>query len=251
MSEKKHLPVWTRILLAFFGLLGLLVIGFVIWGSTPAKPMPEALTALQPDSKVTVETGKWLIFTPLQSHPTTGFIFYPGGRVDYRAYAPSAHQIAAQGYLVVIVHVPLNLAVLNPAAAADVIAAFPGIQHWVVAGHSLGGSMAANFTHAHPEAVQGLVFWASYPAGSDDLTMSEVKVLSVSGTLDGLSTPADIEASRALLPSDAIFVLIEGGDHAQFGWYGPQSGDNPAAISRADQQNQVVQATLDFLAGLK
>jgi pimeloyl-ACP methyl ester carboxylesterase len=251
MAEKKRLPVWTRVLLVFLGLLALFTLGFVIWGSTPAKPMPEALTALQSDSTVMVQTGKWLVFTPLASQPVTGLIIYPGGRVDYRAYAPAAHQIAVQGYLVVIVHVPLNLAVFNPAAAASVIAAFPEIQHWSVGGHSLGGSMAANFVHSHPGTVQGLVLWASYPAGSDDLSSSGLKVLSISGTLDGLSTPARIEASRALLPADTAFVPIEGGDHAQFGWYGPQAGDNPAKISREDQQSQIVQATINFLFGLK
>ncbi|MBE3067162.1 MAG: alpha/beta hydrolase [Chloroflexi bacterium] len=251
MAEKQRLSAFTRILLVFLGLLAVLAIGFVIWGLTPAKPMAEALTALQLDSAVTVETGKWLILAPQASRPTTGFIIYPGGRVDYRAYAPAAHQIAAQGNLVVIVHVPLNLAVFNPGAAAEVIAAYPEILHWAVGGHSLGGSMAANYVHSHPGTVQGLVLWASYPAGSDDLSSSGLKVLSISGTLDGLSTPTKIEASRVLLPADTIFVPIEGGDHAQFGWYGPQSGDNPATISREDQQNQIVQATLEFLIGLK
>jgi len=251
MAEKKHIRVWPRILLGFLGLLIVIVIGFVVWGSTPSKPMPEALSALQSDPMVQVETGKWLVFNPLISQPTTGFIFYPGGRVDFRAYAPAAHQIAAQGYLVVIVHMPLNLAVLAPAAAAEVIAAFPEIQHWVVGGHSLGGSMAANFAHSHPGIAQGLVLWASYPAGSDDLSSSLLKVLSISGTLDGLSTPAKIDASRTLLPPDATFVPIEGGNHAQFGWYGPQSGDNPAKISREEQQTQIIQATTNFLAGLR
>jgi hypothetical protein len=251
MVEKKRLPAWARILLLVLGLLAVLVLGFIGWGSTPAKPMPEALTALQSDSTVKVEAGKWLVFSPLASKPTSGFIFYPGGRVDYRAYAPAAHQVAAHGILVVIVHMPLNLAVFNPGAAADVIAAYPEIQYWAVGGHSLGGSMAANFVHSHPSAVQGLVLWASYPASSDNLVLSRLKILSISGTLDGLSTPAKVEASRALLPVDTIFVPIEGGDHAQFGWYGPQAGDNPATISRADQQNQIIQATLDFLAGLK
>jgi predicted alpha/beta-hydrolase family hydrolase len=236
---------WTSILLA------VLVGGFILWGETPAKPMPEALTALQSDAQVTVTTGKWLVFTPAASQPETGFIIYPGGRVDYRAYAPAAHQIAAQGYLVVIVHMPLNLAVTNAAAAADVIAAYPSIKHWAVGGHSLGGSMAANFAHSHPGVAQGLVLWASYPAGSDNLSMSGLKVLSISGTLDGLSTPEKIAASVPLLPADTIWVPIEGGDHAQFGWYGQQSGDNPATISREDQQAQIVQATVEFLTKFK
>ena len=251
MSEKKRLPVWTRIMLAVFGLLAALVLGFVAWGSTPARPMAEALTALQTDAKVTVETGKWLVFTSPASHPTTGFIIYPGGRVDYRAYAPAARQIAAQGYLVVIVHVPLNLAVFNPGAAADVIATHPEIQHWAVGGHSLGGAMAANFVYTHPAAVEGLVLWASYPAASNDLNQSGVHALSISGTLDGLSTPEKIAASHAWLPDSTVWVPIAGADHAQFGWYGPQAGDNAASITREVQQQQIVQATIKFLESLR
>jgi pimeloyl-ACP methyl ester carboxylesterase len=242
---------FVRIGIWVLGLLAVLIGGFVLWGETPASPMPEALSALKSDAHVTVAAGSWIVFQPVDVLPDTGFIIYPGGRVDYRAYAPAAHEIAAHGYLVVIVHMPLNLAVTDIGAAADVIAAYPQITHWAVGGHSLGGSMAANFVHAHPGAVQGLVLWASYPASSDNLSNSGVRVVSISATLDGLSTPKKIAASIPLLPADTVWVPIAGGDHAQFGWYGPQAGDNAASISRADQQTQIVQATLDFLAGLK
>jgi MFS transporter, DHA1 family, tetracycline resistance protein len=228
-----------------------LVIVFVAWGSTPPRPMPEALSALQSDAQVKVTAGQWLTFEPVGEAPTTGLILYPGGRVDYRSYAPAAHAIAAQGYLVIITRAPLNLAVLHPGAASDVIRAYPGIQHWAIGGHSLGGTMAANFANSHPGAVQALILWASYPASSDDLSTSDLKVISISGTLDGLSTPVKIEASRALLPADTTWVAIRGGDHAQFGWYGDQAGDNPATISREEQQAQITEATVAFLATLQ
>jgi pimeloyl-ACP methyl ester carboxylesterase len=251
MSEKKRLPVWTRILVAVFGLLIGLVAGFMVWGSTPARPMPEALAALQSNLQTSVTTGNWLTFQPKGVQPSTGLIIYPGGRVDFRSYAPAAEAIAEQGYLVVIVQMPLNLAVLKPDAAASVIVAHPEIKHWTIGGHSLGGAMAANFVHSHPGSVEGLVLWASYPAGSDNLSGSGLKVLSISSTLDGLSTPAKIAASASLLPEDTIWVVIQGGDHAQFGWYGAQSGDNPATISREAQQAQIEQATVDFLKTLQ
>jgi hypothetical protein len=237
--------LWTSLLLA------VLISGFILWGETPAKPMPEALTALQSDAQVTVTTGKWLTFEPSNLQPSTGFIIYPGGRVDYRAYAPAARQIAAQGYLVVIVHMPLNLAVTDAGAAADVVATYPSIKHWAIGGHSLGGAMAANYVFTHPGVMDGLVLWAAYPASNNDISSSPVRAVSISGTLDGLSTPEKIAASVPLLPKDTIYVPIEGGDHAQFGWYGSQSGDNPATISREDQQTQIVQATEEFLATLK
>ena len=251
MAEKKRIPIWARILLAFLGLLIILVIGFVAWGSTPAQPMPEALEALQSNPQVTVTTGAWLTFQPAGMQASTGFILYPGGRVDYRAYAPAALAMAEKGTLVVIPRMPLNLAVFNPGAAATVIAAHPEIKHWAVGGHSLGGSMAANYVFTHPGAVDGLVLWASYPATSNNLSQSAAGVLSISGTLDGLSTPEKIAGSRALLPADTVWVPIAGADHAQFGWYGPQSGDNPAMITREEQQQQIVKATVDFLQTLK
>ena len=240
-----------RVLAIILGLLVILMAGFVIWGSTPAKPMPEALMALQPDTQVTITEGDWLIFQPADRQPETGFIFYPGGRVDARAYAPSARQIAAQGYLVVIVPMPLNLAVLDPGAAADVITAYPEVQHWAVGGHSLGGAMAANFARHNPDKIQGLVLWAAYPASSDDLSVSSLRVISIYATLDGLSTGEKIAASRTLLPQTTIWTSIEGGNHAQFGWYGEQAGDNAATISRSEQQAQVIQATTQFLSSLR
>jgi hypothetical protein len=63
-------------------------------------------------------------------------------------------------------------------------------------------------------------------------------------------TPDKITGSAHFLPADTTYVVIDGGDHAQFGWYGPQAGDNPAEISRDDQQAQTVQATVDLLAKL-
>lgn len=238
----------------FLALIGVLIVGalagFVIWGETPAQPMPEALTALESDAQVTITIGEWLVFQPTASQPVTGFIIYPGGRVDPRAYAPTARQVAEQGYLVIIVNMPLNLAVFNPGAGGKVMAAYPEIQLWAIGGHSLGGAMAANYAVNHPEQVQGLALWAAYPAASDDLSSSDLRVVSIFGSLDGLVTGEKIESSRPLLPADTTWVSIEGGNHAQFGWYGSQAGDNPASLSRPDQQAQVLAATLELLEGL-
>ncbi len=130
--------------------LAIAVIGFVIWGSTPSGPMPEATAALQSDVKVQVGTGPWITFTPVGVQPTTGFIFYPGGHVDARAYAPMLRQIAERGDLVVLVPMPLNLAVFGVNRADQVIAAHPEIEHWVIGGHSLGGAMASAYLYGKP-----------------------------------------------------------------------------------------------------
>jgi hypothetical protein len=110
--------------------------------------------------------------------------------------------------------------------------------------------MTARFAHQNPGAVAGLVLWASYPASGDDLSGNDLAVASVYGTRDGLATEDEIAASRPLLPPDTQWIAIEGGNHGQFGWYGPQSGDNEATISREEQQAQVVATTLELLRGL-
>jgi hypothetical protein len=235
---------WWLILI---GILVTAMIGFVAWGLIIPTPMPEAIAAMQSDNQVKVTSKPWLVFQPVDGMPTTGFVIYPGGRVDPRAYAPQAHEIASKGYLVVIVPMPLNLAVFGSNKASKVIDEFPNIENWVIGGHSLGGSMAALYAYNHSDQIDGLVLWASYPASSNDLSNSNLKVVSISASLDGLATPDKIEASRQLLPAGTTWVNIIGGNHAQFGWYGSQAGDETATISRTDQQTQVVRATLELL----
>lgn len=237
------------ILMGLGAIFLLAVAGFVAWAANPLGPGERARAALETRDNVRVQVGNSIVFEPKNASPVTGFIFYPGGRVDYRSYAPVLREIAAQGYLVALVPAPLNLMVFDPNKAAEVIPQFPGIQHWAVGGHSLGGAMAANFLYNHPGAADGLVLWASYPAQSNDLSGSGLKVLSIYGTLD-MGGPQPFEASRALLPGDTTWILIEGGNHAQFGDYGPQPGDASATISAQEQQDRVVAATVEFLDSL-
>jgi hypothetical protein len=226
---------------------------FIGWAESTPRPMDEAIAALASPARtdgVLVTTRDWLTFRPTAEEPQTGLILYPGGRVDARSYAPVARAIASHGYLVAVIPMPLNLAIFAPDRAGDVISAFPEVAHWAVGGHSLGGAMAARFAHRRPSAVEGLVLWAAYPAAADDLSQRDLRVASIYGTLDGLATPHKIEASRPLLPSDTHWVVIEGGNHARFGWYGPQPGDMPATISRKAQQIHVVDATVGLLREL-
>ncbi len=228
----------------------LLVGGFVIWAESTADPMLEAQRALETPAgadNVLVVTTDWLTFRPMDQEPSTGLILYPGGRVEPAAYAPAAREIAAEGYLVVVVPMPLNLAVIAPGRASRVITAFPYMEHWAIGGHSLGGAMAARFAHQNPSTVDGLSLWASYPAEGNDLSDRDILVTSVYGTQDGLATPDEVRASRSLLPENTEWVQIDGGNHAQFGWYGPQDGDQPATVSREAQQQLVVAASVALL----
>lgn len=250
-GEKHKKGSWKRWLLLLLLIPVVAVVGFVVWASMAAQPMPEALAAMQSDGQVKVTTDKWLVFTPVGKEADTALIFYPGAKVDARAYAPAAHRLAADGYMVVITPMFLNLAIFGADQANDVIAAYPNISKWAISGHSLGGAFAAHYAHDHTAKVKGLVLLAAYPPDSDDMSQQDIDVTSISGTLDGLATPDKIEASKKLLPADTKYVPIEGGNHAQFGWYGAQDGDNAATISREAQQDEVVKATAELLGSLK
>lgn len=242
-----------RALLFFLPVLVILIAlgGFSLWAYTPLGPMPEANLALISDKQVLVQSrAEWWEFLPASDQATTGLIIYPGGRVDWRSYAPLAKNIADAGFLVALVPMPFNLAVFAPQKASEVIAAHPEIHQWAIGGHSLGGAMAANFIYQNPEQVQGLVLWASYPAENNSIKNLPIRVLSIYGSEDGLATTDVVEASRDLLPPDARWVQIAGGNHAQFGWYGNQPGDGQPLISREDQQLVIVAETVNFLEQL-
>lgn len=239
------MKILKRILIGLFILVVISVLGFIIWAETPLQPSIEAIAALKSDSDVIVTMDDYVTFKPASIEPPTAFVFYPGGRVDYRAYAAPLRKIAEQGYLVILLPVRFNLAFFDVNAADKVVDNFPQIEHWTMGGHSLGG-VAASLYASKKDLFDGIVFWASYPAG-DELKNSGMKVLSIYGTLDMGGLEA-FDASRANLPADTQFVVIDGGNHAQFGDYGFQPGDNEASITRAEQQSQVVEATVQFLS---
>lgn len=245
------MKIWKRFSLGLLAGLAILTLGFVLWAFSAAPPTEDALRALESDKRVSVtKHDGYISFSPPGVTPPAGFIFYPGARVDYRAYAPVLRQIAGQGYFVAVVKVNLNLAFFEVNAADEVISAHPEIALWVVGGHSLGGVAASSYASAHPDRVRGVVLWASYPA-DDSLKRLNMPVLSVYGSNDGLAGGERIEASRALLPDFTLYFVIEGGNHAQFGAYGEQSGDNPASIPAEAQWQQTAQATLKFLESLQ
>lgn len=237
----------NQIIIGITVTLLLVIAGFIVWAKTPHKPEQKALTALESTTDVQVKLDKDLYFIPRYSSSGVGVIIYPGGRVDPRAYAPIAQGIAKEGFLTVIVDMPLNLAVFDHDAALDILPKYPEVDAWVVGGHSLGGSMAARLVYRNPGVFDGLFLWASYPATSDNLTERNITVYTIYGTQDGLTSQEDIADSLDLLPEETILKKIEGGNHAQFGSYGTQSGDKEAKITEKEQHEQVLVSMIELL----
>lgn len=249
------MKILTRILLVLLSLAVLCFVGAFIWAewSTP-PPQAIATDALITDGVITIEeSGSDILLRPTTSAKPIGLILYPGGFVEPASYALHARSIAAAGYPVILIDAPFNLAftALNRAEEYIDDANFAQIETWVVGGHSLGGTAASLFAADNLDRVDGLLLWASYPPESTDLSESDLAVLSIYGTADGLINEGEIDASRANLPASANFVAIEGGNHAQFGSYGAQDGDSPATISAEAQMEFIVQESVAFLGQLE
>lgn len=243
------MKIFKRILIGILIIAVLGTIGLTLWGNDAYPPLQPALDALRSDSQVTVtQHDGFITFEPVGAQPTTGFVLYPGGRVDYRVYAPVLHQIAARGYFAAVVKVRINFAYFDINAADRVISKYPNIQHWVVGGHSLGGVAAASYVVKHLNELNGLVLWASYPQ-DDTLKSTNVKAVTIYGT-NNMEGNTQINIAKARLPDSAQFIIIEGGNHAQFGSYGPQAGDRAADISAQEQWAQTTEATVKFMESL-
>lgn len=236
------------------GLIAIALVGFGIWGvqwATFARPpLPEAIEATRNDNLVTVTDAPWLTFTPKQAALDTGFIFYPGGRIDPRGYSTLIRAIAEKGYLVVVPTMPINMAIFNSNIADEIIAAHSEISRWVIGGHSVGGTAAALYTFEHPGQIAGLAIWSSYPADNSDLSNLNIPVILMYGGNETGVTDESVIARKHLLPPDTRYIKIEGGDHHQFGSYQLTTEENLATISREAQHEHILSAMFELLQSI-
>jgi pimeloyl-ACP methyl ester carboxylesterase len=227
---------------------------FLIWNLIAYRASAEARAALVSDRSVQVREGDhyWL-FGKDSAVATSGLLFFPGALVDPIAYAPLARAIAEAGYPALLVQVPRR----GVFGGADGPAVFErarlatrevtAVRHWIVAGHSRGGKIAAELARSDPSRVAGLVLIGTTHPRDFSLSHLRVPVAKVYGTRDTVADRDKIEQTRGNLPSLARMVAIDGGNHSQFGHYGFQFGDWPATISREGQQARTRQVLIDML----
>ena len=194
-----------------------------------------AREALASDEVLVAQTDYgWLFDGPSTD---TVFVFYPGGKVEETAYAPLLHSLAGGGIDVCLVKMPLHLAVLDT-NAADRILAGCAYRSCYIGGHSLGGAVAANYAAVHD--LDGVILLAAYPTKTVDEPM-----LLLCGSEDGVVKRDRLAKSGRY--GEVREVVIEGGNHAGFGNYGAQNGDNAPTISSEEQQRQTAEAILSWI----
>jgi hypothetical protein len=241
------MKIIRRLLIVLLAIVLIGAISLVGWATVRAQKATEPAVTVLLDNGIQREDGL-LVFRP-SSPNDKGLIYYPGGLVEPEAYAVTAQGIADAGYLVVIPKMPLNLAFTGINRADGIQKKFPEIKSWVIGGHSLGGAMAAEYAKNNVDSLDGLIMFASYPANNEDFINFPIPILTIIGTEDP-GAPKQGAFYEAISNSARRFT-IKGGNHRQYADYSFQKDDGIATISAAEQQDQIITATLQFLDSLE
>ena len=200
------------------------------------------LGSVETDEVIVSQKDGMAVFLP-RGGSDTGLIFYPGGKVEYSAYAPLLYRCAEMGITCVLVEMPGNLAVLDINAADGIQERYTHVNEWYLAGHSLGGAMASSYLASHAEAYEGIILLGAYATEP----LQHERVLSIYGSEDRVLNMEQYEEGRANLPADYTELIIDGGCHAYFGAYGAQEGDGVPTITAETQWDITAQAIAQFV----
>lgn len=244
INRKHKVKNYVKAIVIPVSSLALIVSFVLIYFAINYKASDEAKSYLNDDAVVSVTDEKsWYRFDN-QNSDENAIVFYAGAKVDPVAYSPLCSQIAHQGIDVYMVKSPLYFPLLSVNAASEV-AGLKRHTNLYMMGHSLGGTSAALFLSGNKdETFKGIVFLASYP--SRELNDS-YRCLSIYGTNDMVLNKAEYEKSRSNFPAKTTEIVIDGGNHSNFGDYGFQRGDGVASISRDEQTRQTKNAVVDFI----
>lgn len=217
---------WIKVVI---GLVLGLIAGFFWYTSDYYHADQKALDVLNNENVIEYKN-----YVELKSESNVGLIFYPGAKVEAYAYLVLLKSLSDKDINVFLVKMPFNLAVFNINAADSIQKQYPLIEHWYIAGHSLGGAMASQYLEENAKEYNGLIQLAAYPVNE-----SEENILILYGSNDKILDVTKLEA----FPS----ISISGGNHAYFGNYGEQDGDGNARISREKQQEITIDAIINFI----
>lgn len=226
-----------------------------LWVGNTMRTRGVSAGTLRSTPAVAVSDGDTILeFRPAAAKGASALIFFCGAGVSAAAYAPLLRPVAEAGYPVFIIKLPYRFAPFDSHKetaidrAGRVIAAHPAVGRWVIAGHSLGGALAARTVHSRPTDIAAVVLIGTTHPKRDDLSALKMPVTKVFASNDGVAPYDRMQATKHLLPTHTRWVEIRGGNHSQFGHYGHQILDGKPTITRTAQQAATRSAILQALA---
>ncbi|MBF4516029.1 alpha/beta hydrolase [Flavobacterium sp. ANB] len=222
-------------------------ISFIFWLFYSAQSHGVSKSFLESNHKITVkDNGDYFLFDPQQTTDKV-FVFYPGAMVDPKAYVPLCRKISENGIKVYLIKMPWRLATNGYELPKQLGLLLDKNKTYILAGHSQGGKMAAQFVKENPNLIDKLILIGTTHPRDISLADSKIPILKIYGSNDGIADERTIFKNKSKLPATAKFVEIKGANHAQFGYYGFQLGDNSAEISREQQQAETLKIIMKFI----
>lgn len=236
----KKKTIWKKLLLGMLLLVSVMFLALFVYSSNPYQPLDDMqleINSLDTSNIVVNETSRQISYQV--TDPIANILFIPGGLVNPHSYDYLMMKLALEGYQITIFKPFFDLAILTPNFASKYL---EETLDNIIIGHSLGG-VVASMIASKSDLISKVILMGSYPIQD----ISDKEVLLITAEFDIQMNQEEFDNSLQYVNDDYIQYEVIGGNHAQFGWYGPQKGDGEATITTLEQQNEVFLVILDFL----
>ncbi|WP_421896039.1 alpha/beta hydrolase [Marinoscillum sp.] len=214
------------------------------WSTFQAQNLPEN-TFTNSEAISVTETNDQITFKPAKSNNQLEIIFFQGGLTDPKAYGPLCKKLAKKGFTCHLIKMDWRLPQYDYQKTSKLF----NIQHgqFVIGGHSQGGKMAAQFVYENPGVFKGLFLMGTSHPRDIDLSSSNIPCLKLYAEYDGLASVEEVMENKKKLPMNTELIMIEGGNHSQFGYLGQLLMDSSPNITLEEQQELSFVSLHEFL----
>ena len=206
-------------------------------------------TFLNSDNVTVIETSDQISFKSKTSENKLEVIFFQGGLTDPKAYAPLCRKIAENGFTCHLIKMDWRLPQYDYHKVSKLINLNEG--NYVIGGHSQGGKMASQFVYENPKVFKGLFLMGTSHPRDIDLSIQNIPCIKLYASNDGLASVEEVMENKSKLPKHSKLILINGGNHSQFGYLGKLLMDSSPKISLEEQQKQTYNNLIVFMNRIK
>lgn len=217
------------------------------WNTFQSHNLPEN-TFSNSDIVNVIETDDQISFNST-SESVLEIIFFQGGLTDPRAYAPLCRKLAENGFTCHLIKMDWRLPQYDYQKVSKLFELNEG--NFIIGGHSQGGKMAAQFVYENPTVFKGLFLMGTSHPRDIDLTNQNIPCIKLYAENDGLASVEEVMENKNKLPKQAKLILINGGNHSQFGYLGQLLMDSSPDISLEEQQKVSLDNLLTFITSIK